>query len=171
MCGSVDVCRGITGEKSCGVSHSQRRLRAEEAGDGHARSLPRSVGDLPTTKHLGKLGRDRKWGIDSEWGVNASPWRKDVLGYWQSTAEGQLTKKASMTYGRIVCIFRSHWHVLKKQCKHTLWLQSDKDLQYKLPGNQSELSRGGSNLPFTAQHVTHFLYYSQNTWLKIIWKN
>lgn len=81
VCGSVDVCQRITGEKSCGVSPSQRRLGA---GDGHARSLPGSVGNLGATKRLAKREskpwRDRKGGIESEWGVNASPWRKDVLG-------------------------------------------------------------------------------------------
>lgn len=165
VCGSVDVCQRITGEKSCGVSPSQRRLWT---GDGHARSLPGSVGNLGATKRLAKreskTARDRKGGIESEWWVNASPWRRDVLGYWQSTAEGQLTKKASMSHRRIVCVFRCHWHALKKQCKHTLWLPNDKDLQHRLPGNQSESSTGGSNLSFPAQHVTHFLYYSQNTW-------
>lgn len=81
VCGSVDVCQRITGEKSCGVSPSQRRLGA---GDGHARSLPGSVGNLGATKGLAKreskAGTDRKGGIESEWGVNASPRRRDVLG-------------------------------------------------------------------------------------------
>lgn len=81
VCGSAGVCQRISGEKSCGVSPSQRRLGA---GDGHARSLPGSVGNLGATKRLAKReskrGRGRKGGIESEWGVNASPWRKDVLG-------------------------------------------------------------------------------------------
>lgn len=78
VCGSVDVCQRITGEKSCGVSPSQRMLRA---GDGHARSLPGSVGNLGAKKRESKTWRDKKEDTESKWGVNASPWGKDLLGY------------------------------------------------------------------------------------------
>lgn len=51
VCGSVDACQRITGEKSCGIRPSQRRL---EAGGGHARLLPGSVGNLGATKRFAK---------------------------------------------------------------------------------------------------------------------
>lgn len=75
------MCQGITGEKSGGVSPSQRRMGA---GNGHARPLPGPVGNLGATtclaKRESKTGRDRKGGIESEWRVNASLWRNDVPG-------------------------------------------------------------------------------------------
>lgn len=103
------MCQGITGEKSGDISPSQRRMGA---GAGHARLLPGPVGNLGVTtclaKRESKTGRDRKGGIESEWRVNASLWRKDVPGYSQNTGEGQLTKKASMTHGWRLAVFRCH---------------------------------------------------------------
>lgn len=75
--------------------------------------------------------------------------------------EGQLTEKASMTHGWRLAVCSDVTDALKKQYKHTLRLPNDKDLQYRLPGNHSESSSGGSSCSFAVLHVTYFLYYSQ----------
>lgn len=115
------MCQRTTGEKSSGVSPSQRRMGA---GAGHARPLPVSVGNLRATaclaKRDSKTGRDRKGGIESEWRVNASLWRKDVPGYRQNTAESRLTKKASMTHGWRLDVCSDVTDTLKNTSRHSL---------------------------------------------------
>lgn len=118
-CGSVDVCQGITGEKSGGVIPSQRRMGA---GNGHARPLPGPVGNLGATtcsaKQESKTGRDRKGGIESEWRENASLWRNDVPGYRQN--RGPTDKESRYdSWIETGCVFRCLWRIKKAIQAHS----------------------------------------------------
>lgn len=109
----------------------------------------------------GEQGRDRQEGrYRKRMGSECLPTEKRCAGL---AAEGQLTKKASMTHGRIVCVFRCHWHVEKSIVRTLCGSRMTKICNPGCLVTSRNHPKGGSNISFTAQHVTHFLSYSQNT--------